>query len=617
MPESKKQSTNLRQELDDNQLKAVNFGDGPALVTAGPGSGKTTVITHRILNMVTKQNIPSGKIAVITFTKAAAVEMKDRFNKLSSGFSSNVTFATFHSFFYHIILSYQNQKSLPLITEKEKRDYIKRYLKSKKLYCFDNIFIDGILKEISYVKNNRCDPKEFKSKKLEKDRFFECFDFYNNLIRLSGKIDFDDMMTGCFDILENNKDILKMWQERFDYYLIDEFQDINYLQYEIIKKLAVTQNIFVVGDEDQSIYGFRGSSPRYMFLFMKEFNAKRIDLSVNYRSLKGIVNNSNEIIKDNVERFDKTITPVSTQNGNVLTIKYNSDFLMYSDMALKIKENLSLNLSCVILQRTGKISPEMVKALQNNDISFTLPDKYTSIFDNAFCLDILSYLALANKDNRCEHLFRIINKPSRYVSSDFMAMVRERSDKDREFTFDWCDVLSLAKTKDYLYSNLFFLKNYLQKISGMRIYEAIKYIRKMIGYDDYLSNLALTSGCRFSELVAPLDEFEDFAKTIANYNDLINEIEIIKRLKINHNKGEDKDIEILTFHASKGLEWDAVFLPDLCEGVVPHKKAVSKEEIEEERRMLYVAMTRARKYLWMGTVYNKQNSRFPSSFIKL
>lgn len=617
MPDSAKQSTNLPKRLDDNQKRAVNFGEGSVLVTAGPGSGKTTVITHRVLNMVEYLNIPPGKIAVITFTKAAAFEMKERFGKLAEEETYPVTFCTFHSFFYHIILSFENQKSLPLITDKEKRLILKQFLKSQNIFCFDNMFLDGILKEISFVKNNSVELKSFKSSKLENEVFCRCFEFYLNSVKLSGKIDYDDMMTRCLEILKANPAVLDWWRDRFDYYLIDEFQDINSLQYEILCLLAVKGNVFAVGDEDQAIYGFRGSSPQFMFKFLEDFRAQRIDLDINYRCDRLIVANANRLIKQNKERFDKTINPQSSKEGNVEIIKFVSDSLMYNDMAFKIKESLKSEKSCVILQRTGRINPEMIRTLNKFEISYSVREKYSSFLDNSFCLDILSYLALGYGDKKCEHLFRIINKPSRYASSAFCAQIKEKSNKNKDYEFDWTSVLHIASSKDYLYSNMFFLRNNLQKISKMRVYEAVKYIRKMIGYDEYLSKTALECKIKLSEINASIDDFEEFVKPVGTYDELLNEIEIIRNLKVvNKTADGHKDIEIMTFHGAKGLEWDCVFLPEVCEGVVPHKKAVSLEETEEERRMFYVAITRARESLWIGTVFNKQLSKFPSPFIR-
>lgn len=617
MPESRKQLTNSRQTLDDNQIKAVNHRDGAALVIAGPGSGKTTVITHRILKLVENYRIMPGKILVITFTKAAAVEMKERFDKLSSSYYP-VTFCTFHSFFYHIILSFESLKSLPLITEKEKRLILRNYLKTKEIFSFDNSFFDGILKEISLVKNNSFDMYSYKSVYLEPKVFTDCFNFYNEAVRRSGKIDFDDMMTRCLEILESNERIRKMWQERFDYYLIDEFQDINPLQYNIVKLLSVSGNVFAVGDEDQSIYGFRGSSPKFMFRFIEDYNAIRIDLSVNYRSSKLIVDTAREIISSNKARFDKELIPFDTNDGICEIKKYTSDNQMYSDMSVKIKKSASNGESCVILQRTGKVCPELIRALKRENIKFAVKEKPISLFDNSFVKDIISYLYLGYGINKCEYLFRILNKPSRYVSSGFMASIKSVSDPCKDYEFSWPCIMRMAKSKDYLYNNLFFLQNNLQKISKMKIREAVKYIRKMIGYDEYLSKLSFESGIRYSEISIPVDEFEEFVSPFSSVEELTEEMEIIKNITPTNNDDlSDIDVCIMTYHASKGLEWDAVYIPDVCEGNVPHKKAGTTDEIEEERRMFYVAVTRAAHHVWIGTVYNKERGRFPSPFIKI
>ena len=271
------------ENLNENQLKAVNHINGPCMVLAGPGSGKTRVIIYRILNMVLNNNIDPRDILAISFTKASSIEMKNRANNLNP-ILENVTYATFHSVFFRFLRYFKNYNLDSIIDEKNKRLCFKKILRTLNIEEDDDT-INQIISEISYIKNELMKASDFTSEVISKEEFTYIYDMYEEYKSSINKIDFDDMLIHTYDMLKNNEIILKKVRNFYKYILIDEFQDINKVQFEIIKLISnPTNNIFVVGDEDQSIYGFRGSRPDFLLEFSNYFeNAKKIVLDINYR----------------------------------------------------------------------------------------------------------------------------------------------------------------------------------------------------------------------------------------------------------------------------------------------------------------------------------------------
>ena len=297
-------------ELNDNQRNAVMHINGPCMVLAGPGSGKTRVITYRIVNMVLNNNINPKNILAISFTKASSIEMKNRALSLINDARLNrVNYGTFHSVFFRILRFFQKYELDCILDEKNKKFAIKGILKNLDIEnAEDDDTVLNVINEISYVKNELMDKQDFDSELLSKDEFIRVYNMYEDYKENIKKIDFDDMLIKTYNLLKNNKNVLERVRSAYKYILVDEFQDINKVQFEVIKLIASPiNNIFVVGDEDQSIYGFRGSRPDFLLEFERYFeNSKKYILDINYRSKQGIVDAANKLIQFNKNRYEKT-----------------------------------------------------------------------------------------------------------------------------------------------------------------------------------------------------------------------------------------------------------------------------------------------------------------------
>ena len=299
--------------FSESQEKAIAFYKGPAIVLAGPGSGKTTVITHRVKELILKHKVNPTKILVVTFSKAAAENMRLRFKSLMSGRSLPVSFGTFHSVFFRIIRTEKNYKPDSLLSDLEKMNILKEIIIRLKIdVASKNDFTWSMMDDIQKAKGNMEDVKDFEPNVCDRELFFKIYDEYEKEKLLANKLDFEDMLRLCYELFKEKPHVLKKWQSVYEYVLVDEFQDINKLQFEIVKMISFPENnIFIVGDDDQSIYGFRGSRPELMFEFKEYYKkAKEILLTNNYRSTKAIVDTASNLIAHNRARFSKNIMAV-------------------------------------------------------------------------------------------------------------------------------------------------------------------------------------------------------------------------------------------------------------------------------------------------------------------
>ena len=336
----------MKQKLDKVQQCAVEHGEGPLLVTAGPGSGKTTVITHHIRYLINNLGIPPEEILVITFTKSAATEMRERFLKLMDDTNTKVVFGTFHAIFYQILRISGGFTHDSILKEKEKYIILRDILKAHKIQFYEKTFLEDLLAEISQFKN-KGNTDSFKSSLLEKEQFCLVASEYQKRMESLNKIDFDDMVLRCHDLFLKDKQILYKWQKTFRYILVDEFQDINPMQYEIVKMLGEKHhNIFAVGDEDQSIYSFRGANPSICFQFLKDYpSAKQIFMATNYRCNINIVEGAKKLISHNKERFKKDICAAMNNTGAAegLSIHFfNSEKEQYEEIAQSINYSVPI-----------------------------------------------------------------------------------------------------------------------------------------------------------------------------------------------------------------------------------------------------------------------------------
>lgn len=611
-------------KLKENQLIATTHKDGPMMVLAGPGSGKTTVITYRIKYLTLRCNIAPSSILVISFTKASQIEMKNRYIKLF-GDKENINFTTFHAFFYRVLNNYYNYSIDNILKDFEQRDLIKNIVKSKKISIEEeDNFISNIINEIGLIKNNILDINYYNSINIGSDLFKEIYIAYENYKQNYNKIDFDDMLIKCYNLISENKTILTNLQQKYKYILIDEFQDINKVQFESIKLIAMPQNnIFVVGDDDQSIYKFRGADPEFLLRFPDAYkDTKKIILNTNHRSTDEIITFCNKVITQNKLRYVKGIVG-DGKSGLVPTLFFSKDI---TDEAYKVSEKINAIISqggsfkeTAVLYRNNIQSRSFIDAFRLYNIPFHVKDEVPSIYDHWIAKDLLSYFKLALDINNNECFERIINKPKRYIGLNIISSAKKiKGDSLFEKIF------KVDNLNKWTYKNLYELKKTLLAIKIKNPHTAIKYLRKITGYDDYLRSFSEYLGVNSKGMFEVLEELQEAGKgfdTLVQYIENAKEmIAIQKNQKIDIKNSDLDSVTLSTLHSAKGLEYDNVFVTSVVEGVIPSEKS-KESEIEEECRLLYVGMTRARYNLYISILKTRYDSdvdvsRFLKNFIK-
>lgn len=619
-----------KNSVNKAQYRAITHGAGAMLVLAGPGSGKTFVVTQRIKYLIEQHHVKPEDILVITFTKAAAEEMQERFAKLSAGKSNPVYFGTFHSVFFQILRHTYRFTAQNIIRENDKYRLLSQIIRElpdeilgQAQLDYSTETLQNLLSEISTVKNNGVTPQEVRSATVPQAVFERIFQMYKQEMNRNKLIDFDDMVLLCRNLLAERPDTLKLWQQRFQYILVDEFQDICPLQYEVVRMLAKPQdNLFIVGDDDQSIYGFRGSKPEIMLNFTKEYpKAEQVLLDVNYRSRQGIVDTAARLIAHNKMRFDKAVRAQNRQNDGVKIYSFQSKSKQAESIALLIKQYIALPdtkySDIAILYRTNNHTIYTADRLMREGIPFTMKEKPKNIYESPVAKDLIAYMRYALYEANQEDFLRIMNKPVRYI---------KRSTVPRG-AFKMRELIDNNHATGYVVQNILEFYDELHFIKSLNPFSAVNFIRKGVGngtgYDAYLKKQAAEKGKDVSEEFEELEELmrlsrefetiELWLEHIENYDAILYEIaQQEKRLK----KMNTDAVSMVTMHASKGLEWDVVILPDVNEGVIPHKKAVTDAELEEERRMFYVAMTRAKQHLFIFYIQEKEaGNLLPSRFL--
>ncbi len=602
-------------QINQAQQQAVQHKDGPMIVLAGPGSGKTFVITERTRNLIQNYHIPENQILVITFTKAAAREMKYRFLKRMGQDRTGVSFGTFHAIFFTILKYAYHFNAKNIVREEDRIRIIKEIMHRYRLENEDEKDLAAdLLSEISLVKGSNMDLSNYYSIHCSDEIFRKVYDAYNSRLRQARLLDFDDMLVYCYELLSERPDVLKLWQNKFQYILIDEFQDINKIQYDIIRMLAAPQNnMFIVGDDDQSIYRFRGAKPEIMLKFPEDYpQSKKIVLDKNYRSTSQIVESANRLIRHNENRFNKSVSAVRGAGQEIvirefMTLKEENQMLADEILTLH-KKGIRFS-EMAILVRTNLGSGALLHKLMEYNIPFRMRDSLPNIYEHWIALDIITYIKIAMGSKERSHYLRIINRPKRYIS-------RECFDTS-EVNFDF--IRDYYEDKDWMLERLDQLEYDLALLADMSPYAAINYIRKGIGYEEYLKEYAEMRRIKMDELLDILDELQENAKEFKTYAEWFSYMEEykeeLKRQAVESREKNTDSVTIATMHSSKGLEFNVVFIADANEGITPHKKAVLPPDVEEERRLFYVAMTRAKDDLYILSAkerYNKvmEHSRF-------
>ncbi|MCD8365449.1 MAG: ATP-dependent helicase [Clostridiales bacterium] len=604
-------------QVDLTQSKAIQLKDGPAMVLAGPGSGKTTVITGRIEHLICHHQIRPEHILVITFSRAAAGEMKERFRARMGGKSMPVTFGTFHAVYFHILKCAYGYTSNNIAREEQRTRFLREFVHRLRLEYDDEAdFIQGILGEISLIKNTGIDLEHYDSTNCGEAVFRKVFYAYQEFLMQNRLIDFDDMLVYTKELLEQRADILQAWQRKYQYILVDEFQDINRIQYDIVRMLALPQNnLFIVGDDDQSIYRFRGSRPEIMLNFERDYpGAKQIFLDINYRSAPEIVALAGNLISHNTARFSKNIR-ANAVNGLSPVVKSFSNQREQNLYVIRTIQELNRSVGVpydemAILFRTNSQPGFLIRQFIEYNLPFVSREHIPNIYEHWIARDILTYIQIAMGDRSRAAFLKIMNRPKRYLSRESLPY--------EEVAFDvWQDYY---KDRGWMLQRLEKLEIDLKTISRMRPYSAINYIRKAVAYEDYLAEFAAERRMPREDLMDVLDEIQEDARAYATYTDWYAHLEQVREDWKKQFAGKEQPVSAVRFstlHASKGLEFDTVFLVDVNENIVPYKKAFLDAEVEEERRLFYVGMTRAKKRLYLlhsGQIHNKEAS--PSRFLE-
>ena len=585
-----------------SQSEAIRHQDGPLLVLAGPGSGKTTVVTKRVQYLVQDCHIFPSSILVITFTKAAATEMKERFLRLMEqseekpqGYG-NVLFGTFHAVFFNILKLSYGFTAANILREETRYQYMKEIVDRLKLEIDDeNEFISGVLGEISLIKNERISLEHYFSKNCAEDIFRKIFASYEQRKRNARLIDFDDMLSYTWELLTKRPDILEAWQKKFRYILVDEFQDINRLQYDILRLLAQPENnLFIVGDDDQSIYRFRGAKPEIMLNFQKDFpTASRVLLNDNFRSTRQIVNAAGRVIRKNQSRFAKEITARGGEGPGVRILAFEDqqqECLYLLKEMQEYKKNGGAWQQMAVLYRTNTQPRLLIQKFMEFNVPFRVRDQVPNLFEHWIAKNLFCYIRLACGSKLRKDLLPVLNRPKRYMNRECL----------NDEIICWEYMMDYYKDKPYVCDKIERLQYDLKMLGRMGPFAAINYIRHVMGYEEYLKEYAEFRRMNAEDLMEVLNELQESARVYKTYDEWFAYMERYKKEMDEMRKRQQEvkeGVHLATMHSSKGLEYDKVFILDAAEGITPYKKAVLDADLEEERRMFYVAMTRAKKEL--------------------
>lgn len=600
-------------QFNKAQIQAIQHNKGPCMVIAGPGSGKTTVLTHRVRYLIDRCGVKPSDILVITFTKAAAEQMKFKFKGLSEGRSSAVTFGTFHAVFFTILKAAYNYSARCIITPQVQHEFVKDQIHRLELeYDDEKEAVAGVLSEISLVKGEAVNIDEYESRSIPPQSFRMIYRAYDDMLVRKHLIDFDDMIVLCRDLLMQSEDYRRAWQNKYKYILIDEFQDINKAQFDVVRILADRyRNLFVVGDDDQSIYGFRGSAPQIMLDFNKYYSdAVRIDMCINYRSTGNIVLASRAVAEENEHRYYKDITTYNTQGDTVSVYEFNSLNDEKAFAASEIRRLIDSGIAAddiAVLSRTNVIGNMYMSRLESDGIPCCDYSVVQDIYEHWISKDILTYIRIALGSRERIDFLRIINKPLRYISRSYITQPADINALKRGYEGNE----QMSEQVEKLVSDI-------SMIRSMSPFAAVNYIRKGVGYDEYIRNYIYEHKADKEELYNVLDELAHRASQYMSLSQWLDGIaEYIRQCDKDRQNNTADGVHMLTMHGSKGLEYKIVLVMDVCEGIIPYNKAVLDEQIEEERRLFYVAMTRAKEKLYLlypKQRYNKDTTR--SRFIE-
>lgn len=614
---------NILKSLSKDQQKAVKTIDGVVQLCSVAGSGKTKVLTHRIAYMIKHKKIKPENILVATFTKKASTEMVERLEKLiSKNDINNLTIGTFHSIGYRILKQIYAEMDNPLrdfqlLQGVHLKIFMQQIIKDLNIPFEETLYIS----KINDLKINAITPDSFIFKFMidDYDEFDEyllkVYREYEKRKSREGFIDFNDMLYQVYVLLVENPEILKQYRDKFQYILIDEAQDNNKVQYELIKLLAEPHNnIFLVGDDDQSIYKFRGAVPSEFINFKNDFESIIINLEENYRSLPHIINTANSLIKHNNVRIKKEIKPVRKSNvrkSPLYTVVLDEDreaAVVIGKIKDLIKQGREYD-EIVILYRTNAQSRALEDVMIKDGIPYTIFNSI-SFYERAEIQDVISYIQLAADTSNDSAFKRIINRPNRFLGKAFVNSISDISKIKKIPLYDALRFTKSSSRIEKQVRSFISIISYIQDeiVSSCGVGDLINKIREKIDYDSYI-----TKNNGNEEDNIKIENLNSLVQSGNKYNsveEFLNYIDLISKCK---NDGNNKAVKLATIHKSKGLEFPIVFMIGMSEGLLPHKYALDNNDIDEERRLAYVGITRARDYLFATSPMNYQGKKMSVS----
>lgn len=609
--------------LNEKQGEAINFKEGPCLVLAGAGSGKTKVLTERIIKLI-EDGVSPQNILAITFTNKAAKEMKDRISLKLDNVANNIFVGTFHSFGLKIIRENFRElgfeRNISIIDKEDMNSIIKKILKE---YNVDTklVPIKYVINKISFAKNENLTPEEYSKfmKGYVDETVIKVFTKYISVLKSNNSVDFDDLLLLPLQLFKNNKTILDKYQEHYKYILVDEYQDTNTVQYDLCKVLASKyKNIFVVGDIDQSIYGWRGANYENILNFEKDYKeAHLVILEENYRSTKNILDAANSVVKHNVKRKEKKLISTKDLGEKIKYIRCYSEIDEAKEVVEEIKKLVlsGKKYSDIgILYRTNAQSRVIEEALLKENIPYKVVGSYY-FYNRKEIKDLIAYLTLIYNPKDNESLERIINVPKRKIGNKTIEKIREKANDAGISMFE---AIKDGSALDF--KNL--ILKLIDESKNLNLPDLIDQILNLSGMKNELETMGdLDSEIRLENL----EEFKSIAlafeeRGIYSLEEFLENIALVS--DFGQYKEVDDCVNVMTLHSAKGLEFDVVFLTGMEENVFPHFRSMDNEdELEEERRLCYVGITRAKEKLYLlnakkRTLFGRTDMNSPSRFVQ-
>lgn len=598
-------------KFTSQQVDAIKHFEGPALILAVPGSGKTTVLLNRILNLIKNHNINPSEIISITFSKSQGIDMEKRFLAQNPEFRRKITFKTIHAFCYEIVRNYMKLKNIKK-TLIEGNNEFNRILILKRVYYQKNYKklsdeeINDFFSIYDYTKNKMYDFEGY----IRKNHFIsnrllmlKLYNLYDEIKIQNNFMDFNDLLILANEYISTDKKLLKALKNRYKFFQIDEGQDTSTLQFEIIIKIVFPENnVFIVADDDQSIYSFRGASPENLLNFKNIYpNSKIFFMDKNFRSTKNIIKISNKIIQGNKIRYEKSSKHTTEENSQIMLFKVKNSTIQARELVKRISE-INPNETIGVLYRNNISSLYIADILKNNDIDFFVKENKFDFYSNRILNDVKNILLFSEDTTDLEVFKRIYFKLNAYIKKDFITKLEYKP-------YNQCvleSLLDLDELNDFYLNKFTSLRNDFKRLKRMKMEDKIDCILYELGYGDYLDNFNEFSNLNYNLI---FDLIKYLSKDLKTFDEFIEKLDNLKELLKNASSSKS-NISISTIHSSKGLEYDNVFIIDLIDGEFPQKSILNSFDeklLEEERRLFYVAMTRARKRLFLYTIKERNN----------